>query len=103
MAGDRSKFDDNYTKSLQVESSVTGNSLNLKGDPTDNNRLFTNATLTDGLELGLYDYVSMALSAGDTTETYIFKTGGSGGTTVSTVVVVYTDNNRDVLSNVTKT
>lgn len=55
-----------------------------------------------GLSLPNYDYVSMALSAGDTTETYTFKTGGSGGTTVATVVVVYTTSAREVLSSVTK-
>lgn len=56
-----------------------------------------------GLKIQSYDYVSMALSAGDTTETYTFKTGGSGGTTVATVVIVYTDSTRDVISTVTKT
>lgn len=56
-----------------------------------------------GLALGAYDYVSMALSVGDTTETYTFKTGGSGGTTVNIVVIVYTDSSRTVLSSVTKT
>ena len=56
-----------------------------------------------GLEIGVYDYVSMALSAGDTTETYIFKTGGPSGTTVATVVIVYVSSDRDVLSSVTKT
>lgn len=56
-----------------------------------------------GLNLPEYDYVSMALSVGDTIETYTFKTGGSGGTTVATVEVVYTDNTRNVLVSVTKT
>lgn len=57
----------------------------------------------NGFSIGEYDYVSMVLSAGDTTETYTFKTGGSGGTTVATVVIVYTDSTREVLSSVTKT
>lgn len=55
-----------------------------------------------GLSIPIYDYVSMALSAGDTTETYTFKTGGSGGSTVATVTVVYTSSARTVLSSVTK-
>lgn len=58
---------------------------------------------TVGLGLTQYDYVSMALSGGDTTETYTFKSGGSGGTTVATLVVVYTTSARTVLSTVTKT
>ena len=63
----------------------------------------TDGTLVSGLAIPTYDYVSMALSVSDTTETYTLKTGGSGGTTVATVVVVYTDSSRDVLSTVTKT
>ena len=65
--------------------------------------LLVQANISSGLDLPVYDYVSMALSAGDTTETYTFKTGGSGGSTVATVVVVYTTSTRDVLSTVTKT
>ena len=60
-------------------------------------------TFLSGLEIPAYNYASMALSVGDTTETYTFKTGGVGGTTVATVVVVYTDNTRDIFSSVTKT
>lgn len=59
--------------------------------------------VTMGFSLPKWDYVAMALSAGDTTETYTFKSGGSGGTTVATVVVVYTTSTRDVLTSVTKT
>ena len=55
-----------------------------------------------GLNIPTYDFVSMALSAGDTTETYTFKTGGSGGTTVATVIIVYTTSTRTILSTVTK-
>jgi len=55
-----------------------------------------------GLDIGSYDYVSMALSGGDTTETYTFKTGGSGGTTVATVTIIYTDSTRNILSSAEK-
>lgn len=51
----------------------------------------------------IWDYVSMALSNGNTTETYTFKTGGSGGTTTGTVVINYTTSTRDVLTNATIT
>lgn len=59
--------------------------------------------MASGLTIPVWDYVSMTLSGGDTTETYTFKTGGSSGTTVATVVVVYTDSSRETLSSVTKT
>ena len=60
-------------------------------------RLFAN-----GLQIGVYDYISMALSVGNTVETYTFKTGGAGGTTVATIAIVYTDSTRAVISTVTK-
>jgi hypothetical protein len=49
-----------------------------------------------------YDYISAAYPD-STTETYTFKNGGSGGTTVATVTVVYTDATKENLSSVTKT
>lgn len=55
-----------------------------------------------GLILPLYDYSSMVVSPA-TTETWTFKTGGSGGTTVATLVIVYTDSGRGTISSVTKT
>ena len=48
-----------------------------------------------------YDYISVAYDT--TTDTYTFKTGGSGGTTVATVVVAYTDSTKVSISSVTKT
>lgn len=50
-----------------------------------------------------YDYVSLALSNANTTETYTFKTGGSGGITVGSVVINYTNSTRDVMSDATIT
>jgi hypothetical protein len=54
------------------------------------------------LNLKAYDYVTMT-EAPAGTETYTFKTGGSGGTTTNTVVVVYTSAAKTTLSTVTKT
>ena len=48
-----------------------------------------------------YDYIAVTYPVG-TTEVYTFKTGGSGGTTVATVTIVYTDATKTVLSTVTK-
>ena len=47
-----------------------------------------------------YDYVGVAYPQSDT-EVYTFKTGGSGGTTVAIVTVVYTDSTKADLSSVT--
>lgn len=61
-----------------------------------------NVQTISGLSLPKYDYVSLALTDADT-ETYTFKTGGSGGTTVATVVINYTDSTKTTIVNVTKT
>lgn len=57
---------------------------------------------TNGLAIPYYDYVSVAYPIA-TTETYTFKTGGSGGNTVATVTIVYTDATKENLSTVTRT
>lgn len=67
------------------------------------NRNFSNINpATDGLDIGDYDYVARVLTNA-TTETYTFKTGGVSGTTVATVVIVYTDSTLATLLSVTKT
>lgn len=65
-------------------------------------RLWTSSKVTNGLILPTFDYVSMTIAPAGT-ETYVFKTGGAGGTTVSTVVIVYTDATRVDISTVTQT
>ncbi len=83
------------------DASFTPTSLRL--DPVTKRLKVDTNSENSGIGIPEYDYVSMALSGGDTTETYTFKTGGSGGTTVATVAVVYTTSTRDVLVSVTKT
>lgn len=55
-----------------------------------------------GFNIPKYDYVSVDYSI-STQETYTFKSGGSGGTLVATLVVVYTDATKANISTVTKT
>lgn len=56
-----------------------------------------------GLLAGIsYDYVSASYPSA-TQEIYVFKTGGSSGTTVATVTINYTDSTKDNLSSVVKT
>lgn len=54
-----------------------------------------------GMAIPIHDYISLAVAA--TTDTYTFKTGGSGGTTVATVTITYTDSTKATLSSVAKT
>lgn len=49
-----------------------------------------------------YDFISRTLTT-STRETYLFKSGGSGGTTVGTIVINYTDNTLAAIVDVTRT
>lgn len=49
-----------------------------------------------------FDYISRTLT-NSTTETYTYKLGGSAGTTVATITIVYTDSTLQTISTVEKT
>ena len=52
--------------------------------------------LTSGVD---FDYID-AQQTDEDTDTYVFKTGGSGGTTVRTITINYTDANKTTVDNV---
>ena len=54
-----------------------------------------------GFNIPANDYIAVGYPDA-TTETYTYKTGGSGGTTVGVVTVVYTDSTKANISSVTK-
>ncbi len=56
----------------------------------------------NGLSLSQFDYVARAYDS-NVTETWTFYKGGSGGTLVNTIVIVYTDTTLQYISTVTKT
>lgn len=98
----QNKYPLQYMGNTSFDEDFGVNAVEVLGfDPTNNtlSRLYP----SNAINLKPFDYMSMALSSGDTTETYTFKSGGSGGTTTNTVVIVYTDNTRAVISTVTKT
>lgn len=49
-----------------------------------------------------YDYIAATYPT-TSTEVYTYKTGGSGGTTIATVTVVYSDSTKTILSSVART
>jgi hypothetical protein len=55
-----------------------------------------------GFSIPPYDYVSVSYPNA-TTEEYTFKTGGSSGTQVAFVEIVYTDATKTALSSATRT
>lgn len=70
-------------------------------DPTANNLL--RAYPANALNLKPFDYVARSLAGDNITETWTFKSGGSGGTQTNQVVIVYTDTTLSYISTVTKT
>lgn len=56
-----------------------------------------------GFQIPPNDYISRAWSAGTFTEVWTFKTGGSGGTTVGTITIIYDDVDMSNIISVTKT
>lgn len=56
-----------------------------------------------GLSIPIHDYISASYNDPAFTETYTYKTGGSTGTVVATITVVYTDATKNKLVSVTKT
>lgn len=57
--------------------------------------------MAEGFQIGSYDYISLAQDT--LTDTWTYKTGGSGGTTVATVTVTYTDSGKGTIASVAKT
>lgn len=66
---------------------------------TTNDDLTLQVTSLASLVKEKYDYIAATYPSG-TQEVYTFKTGGSGGTTVATVTVNYTDATKTSLLNV---
>lgn len=54
--------------------------------------------LSGGSPLGDLDWDFYSVSYGATTDTYTFKTGGAGGSTVATFTFTYTDTTKTVIS-----
>jgi hypothetical protein len=61
-----------------------------------------NTKETTGLVPFVFDYIA-ANYGGATADVYTYKTGGSGGTTVATITVNWTDATKTVLVDVVRT
>lgn len=60
-------------------------------------------TAIGGFQIPTNDYIERGWTAGTFTEVWTFKTGGSGGTTVGTITIVYDDVDMSNIINVTAT
>ena len=79
---------------LQSIAAGSGLATEAKQDDT-----ITELQVINSLVPATYDYISLSYT-GDNLTTVVFKTGGSGGTTVSTLTLAYTGS---VLDSVTQT
>jgi hypothetical protein len=103
MAEQTAKRDSNRIPTLLGVDSISYVDPTTAAVDPSTHRIFVDSKVSiSGISLPQFDYVAMVISPA-TTETYTFKTGGSGGTTVATIVIVYTDSTRADISTVTKT
>jgi len=97
--GERTQWSEQELWNLQIDDTVSPPRVVVGTGVWDGSKWVAQSS---GLGLPAYDYVSLTISP-STTETYVFKQGGSGGTTVATVVIEYTDATRATMVSVTKT
>ena len=93
-------------RGLNADGSIDVNVTTGGGGATAANQLLEIADLdtlvaSRGFFLPTNDYASLAQAA--LTDTWTFKLGGSGGTTVATVTITYTDSSKATISTVAKT
>lgn len=60
---------------------------------------WSNFTGGGGLSNIAWDYVAYT-NTSTTVDTYVYKSGGSGGTTVKTLTITYTDTTKSQISNI---
>lgn len=102
----RTKFDSLIKAIKGISISVSGsgfpeisqnNLINIEANQTNGTQ---KTQIIDGLNIGSYDYFSLAQDT--LTDTYTFKVGGASGTTVATVLITYTSADKSTISSVLK-
>jgi len=78
---ERDRFEENSEGNTAVRSII---------DPEQITTIVDELETLNSLVPSSYDYIALSYTDGDLTEA-VFKTGGSGGTTVSTLTLAYTD------------
>ena len=82
-----------------VGSGISRHLIDSDGDPVDDAAGHLKTITSNSLVPSEYDYISLSYNADNNLETVVYKTGGSGGTPVATLTLVYVDGN---LSTITK-
>ena len=94
---ERDRFEENSEGNTATRAIVDPEQITTLTDKQDD--VITELETLNSLIPSAYDYISLSYTSGDLTGA-IFKTGGSGGTTISTITLAYTDGN---LTSVVKT
>lgn len=93
------------TDNLDVLLSTRATETTLQATNTKLDTLHTDlgplSRLSGSLVPAAFDYIGY--TSGATTDTYVYKTGGAGGTAVKTITVSFTDATKAVLSSVAAT
>ncbi len=94
--------EENRVPGLVAKSDADNSVVILEADPVTK-RLKVNTTITGGkLVTSAFDYIA-ATYPDSVTEIYTYKTGGSGGSTVATITVIYQDGTKALITSVTRT
>lgn len=99
-APDRARSDVNNVDML-IAASNDGQyaPVSLYANPT------SHALLTQGVDAlipAAYDYIAYT-NTSTTVDAYVYKSGGSGGTTIATITITYTDTTKGQISTVART
>jgi hypothetical protein len=101
------------TNKLEVEANLETGDIEIGAveikNATDDTRAIVTTTnqlkvfddVSNSLIPSVFDYIGVTYPT-TTSEVYVYKTGGSGGTTVSTITLVYTDTTKGFISSLTK-
>ena len=96
----RAGFDSNNIHTLiGLSSDGSRTPIELYANPSTNALLVQTSGLIGGVN---YDYIDYK-NTSTTVDTYVYKTGGSGGTIIKTVTITYTDTTKNQVSNVAYT
>lgn len=91
ITNQKTTFDND--SNADIDSRAVGSTGVLEGAKTQ--------VVTWGFAIRDYDYIGVSYPIA-TQEVYVYKTGGSGGTTLATLTVDYTDSTKENISAVTK-
>ena len=100
QAIDNFSFDEDFLVKVTelVRRNAGGTAIEYFNPATEEKQDAIIAATGRGLNIPTFDYASQTQTA--TTDTWVFKTGGAGGTTVATVVITYVDATKEVISSV---